>query len=93
MKNMNIKVISDGTPEGTHVIDTDTGKKIINCQEIVITINNKKSICNLLLSDIPFEYSGKPKLKITPKIDINKVIEILETSGKEYTIKWLHSQL
>jgi hypothetical protein len=46
---MNVNIISDGTPEGTHVYDTDTGDEVENVKEITFNAMARKVSAEITL--------------------------------------------
>jgi len=59
---MKIKIISDGTPHGTKVIDMDTGEPIAGILEVTWRVDaGGDAIAELKIYGVPVEVVGKRK--------------------------------
>lgn len=64
---LNLKLVSNGMPAGTHLIDIDTGKEISNIAAIDWSIRpNQMADCTINLLDLPVEVIAVAKLSENP---------------------------
>lgn len=56
---MIIKIISDGTPPGTKIIDAETGEAIEGCESLDIHASLRGVRVTAVFTDIPFEVVGR----------------------------------
>jgi len=61
---MYIKLVSDGTPEGTHVLNSATGQRMgmIRRIEMVTDVDIQGVEVVLRMHHVPIEFSGKAKV-------------------------------
>jgi hypothetical protein len=64
-KQLKLKIVSDGSPVGTKIIDIESGNVIFNCSKLNINLdsNQKTGTCELTLINTPFEFTGNAKIK------------------------------
>jgi len=62
---MKLKIISNGTPVTTRILNEETGELLKNCSHVSFEVDAKdKTVkCIITLINIPFEYSGEVKIK------------------------------
>ena len=65
MKTFNIKIVSDGTPKGTQVINEETGERLRNVKTVTWSIMAGKpfSLCYLELGNVPVEIKTKTEVE------------------------------
>jgi hypothetical protein len=53
---MKLRIVSDGTTKGTHIVDIATGEKIDNIQRLVITADARDGLVNAYFEVVGVEY-------------------------------------
>jgi len=56
---MKIKIVSDGTTWGTHVVNAETGEQIQNVTKIDISIDAKDATAKMTLVRVPLEITSE----------------------------------
>ena len=64
-KDINIKIVSDGTSQGTTIVDAETGQNIGGVSKFRFYLDVKKatSVVEVLFKKVPIEFTGKARVK------------------------------
>lgn len=64
-KGINIKIVSDGTPQGTDIINIETGEKLNGVSKFRLYIDTKKAVSTVevMFKKVPIEFRGKARVK------------------------------
>ena len=60
-----LKIVSDGTVNGTNVVDADTGEPVSYVQKVCFHADVGSGVCNaeITVAKIPFEFTGEAETK------------------------------
>lgn len=64
-KFIKLKIVSDGTQDGTFIIDEE-GNKVAGVQKVVIMMDSKQISAAIQIMNIPVEWGGKMEIISTP---------------------------
>jgi hypothetical protein len=57
--HMSIKIVSDGTKQGTHVVDAQTGKPLENVSSFMVLMDSSGVSASVFFDAVPFEITAE----------------------------------